>query len=104
MAWLIKLGTPRHPSEAEAQLTLKEALPRSWYITTNIKEYHFGHLNRQYANSEIDSVLICPFGIFILDFKNDAGDITPNIKANWTSYTSGGSRQRRPKNPFEQAQ
>jgi tetratricopeptide (TPR) repeat protein/predicted RNA-binding protein with RPS1 domain len=105
MARLIEIDkNARHPAERAAQLHLRDTLPQSWYITTNMKEHHFKHLKGGTVHTEIDSILICPFGIFIIDFKNDAGRITPNIKSGWVSSNSGPARERSGTNPFEQCE
>jgi uncharacterized membrane protein len=92
MAHLVKINEPRNESERRAQHRLSETLPASWLVTTNIKEHNF--LGRR--KPELDSVIICPFGIWILDFKNNRGVITPMSNGAWL-----GSNEKS-KNPFEQ--
>jgi hypothetical protein len=94
MAHLIKVNTPRSESENQALTRLASKLPASWIITTNIYEYRFSGPTKR----EIDSLLICPLGIFVLDFKNYAGAITPMLNRDW------GGVNNIDKNPLEQGQ
>jgi hypothetical protein len=93
MARRIELFKPRGASEDEAQRVLARILPASWIITTNIKEHMFAGPRRP----EIDSVLLAPLGLFVLDFKNFRGVITPMSNQPW------GGLQEMKANPLEQA-
>jgi tetratricopeptide (TPR) repeat protein len=104
MARLIEIGKARHPAEREAQLHLRDALPASWYITTNIKEHRFKHLRWKKTHTEIDSILISPFGIFVIDFKSDRGEITPNVQGHWIKSKSGKAQAHPGDNPFEKGE
>src|SRR5580700_9573589 len=94
MAHLIEVNSPRSKSEEQAQARLASLLPAAWIITTNIYEYRFPGPTKP----EIDSLLICPPGVFVLDFKNYAGAITPMVSQPW-----GGVRDA-DTNPLEQGQ
>jgi hypothetical protein len=93
MAHLIQVNESRSESERRALSALAGKLPASWIITTNIKEHNFEGLRRR---PEIDSVVICPLGIFLLDFKNFSGSIVPMMNRDWGAAPAIG-------NPFEQA-
>lgn len=97
MARLVEINGPRQRDEREAQERLSEILPASWLVTTNIKERNFRRNAR-----EIDSLVICPFGVFKIDFKYYAarhigGRITPQMNSSWGGLKKGD-------NPFEQAE
>lgn len=92
MARLVRINEERNRAEREAQERLAQVLPSSWIVTTNIKEFNFQRKRR-----ELDSLLICPFGLFVLDFKNHGGRITPQTNQAW-----GGVQEQ--KNPFSQGQ
>jgi hypothetical protein len=66
MAHFIPINPPRTEAENEAQRLLARILPTSWIVTTNVYEHNFPTRRK----TEIDSIVICPFGLFILDFKN----------------------------------
>ena len=99
MAHLIRINPPRSASEARAQRQLSKTLPSSWILTTNINENNFKAVRSlaRKRKPEIDSALMCPLGIFILDLKNFAGLITPYVNKPW-----GGTEDRG--NPFTQSQ
>lgn len=90
MARLIQINTPRSDSERVAQGVLATSLPDSWLLTTNIKERNFSGRRKP----EIDSIVLSPLGVFILDFKNSRGHVTPMTNRVW-----GGLEE----NLFEQA-
>src|ERR1700687_429617 len=79
MAHLVAINTPRSDSERDAQILLTRLLPSSWIVTTNIYEYNFPGKRKP----EIDSIVICPLGLFVLDFKNYRGAITPMVTRAW---------------------
>jgi hypothetical protein len=91
MAQLVQVNEPRSASERAALRRLSNSLPDSWVITTNIKEHNFSGARRP----EIDCVVISPFGVFTLDFKNFRGTVTPTRSGAWGGVTSRD-------NPFEQ--
>ncbi|MGY3695047.1 hypothetical protein ACVIGA_005127 [Bradyrhizobium sp. USDA 3240] len=80
MAHLVEINAARSESERAAQIFLAQHLPESWIITTNIKERNFSGRRKP----EIDSVVVSPLGIFILDFKNFRGSVTPMTNHVWT--------------------
>jgi hypothetical protein len=92
MARRIEVSKPRSASEDEAQRLLARILPASWAVTTNIKEHMFSGPRRP----EIDSLLVTPLGIFVLDFKNFRGAIAPMLNRYWGGLEEGS------KNPLEQ--
>lgn len=93
MAQRVEVNKPRGASEDEAQRLLARVLPRSWIITTNIKEHMFAGPRKP----EIDSLLLTPAGLFILDFKNFRGVVTPMLNASWNGPKGTET------NPLEQA-
>ena len=92
MARLVRINDERNRAEREAQERLAHVLPAEWIVTTNIKEFNFQRNRR-----ELDSLLICPLGVFVLDFKNHGGHVTPQTNQPW-----GGVQEQ--KNPFSQGQ
>ncbi|MET4177761.1 hypothetical protein ABIB99_008891 [Bradyrhizobium sp. LA6.1] len=80
MAHLVEINAARSESERAAQIFLAKYLPDSWIITTNIKERNFSGRRKP----EIDSVVVSPLGIFIIDFKNFRGSVTPMTNHVWT--------------------
>ena len=52
--------------------------------------------------SEIDFVIVCPYGIYTLEVKG--GSIRCNKNSEWFSFKKGGNPHRRIENPFEQSQ
>ena len=93
MARRIEVNKPRSASEDEAQRLLARILPASWIITTNIKEHMFPGPRKP----ELDSILVAPVGLFVLDFKNYRGVITPMMNQPW------GGLEAMLENPLEQA-
>lgn len=89
MAVLVPIHTPRSFNEKESQERLREMLPDEWIITTNIKEHVFVGKRRP----ELDCVVLCPLGLFILDFKHVHGRIVPMAAQPWVGLDS---------NPFDQ--
>ncbi|WLB18886.1 nuclease-related domain-containing protein [Bradyrhizobium japonicum] len=69
-------------SEQCAQECLSKTLPSSWIVTTNVDERNFEglHLNRK---PEIDSILITPVGLFVLELKAHRGAIIPSQNGPW---------------------
>jgi hypothetical protein len=97
MASLIRILPPDEVSrsaEQRAHEALGDLLPISWILTTNVPRYTFaGFLNAR----ELDSVLITPLGIFVLDFKEFRLPILPRTHDRWVR-----SDGKQIKNPFRQ--
>jgi hypothetical protein len=92
VAHLIEINTGT-PGERRAQDYLARVLPSSWIVTTNIDERHFGT-----EKTEIDCAILAPIGVFLLDFKNHWGAITPSVNGPW-KVRDGTIEE---KNPFNQ--
>ena len=81
MAQLVEINRGS-PAERQAQVALINALPASWIVTTNVDERNFSGIGLR-SKTELDCVLITPLGVFILDFKDHNGIITPFQNALW---------------------
>jgi len=92
MARRIEVNKPRGASEDEAQRLLARILPPSWIVTTNIKEHMFPGRRKP----ELDCILLAPLGLFVLDFKNFRGVITPMLNQAWGGVEESSA------NPLEQ--
>jgi hypothetical protein len=92
MARRIEVNKPRGASEDEAQRLLARILPPSWIVTTNIKEHMFPGRRKP----ELDCILLAPLGLFVLDFKNFGGVITPMLNQAWGGVDESSA------NPLEQ--
>jgi hypothetical protein len=89
MGALVEIDPPRRPDEQRAHALLAQGLPASWLVTTNIYEWHF--VGR--GVTEIDSIVICPRGVFLLDLKHFRGPITPMTARPWDGIPT--DRQKR---------
>jgi ribosomal protein S1 len=79
---MAKLVTINEGSRAEraASKWLEEHLPNHWILTSNIDRHNFEEVRNA---QELDGLLICPAGIFVLEYKNHVGRITPNRNKSW---------------------
>src|SRR5258708_20813897 len=84
-------------AERQAQQRLSENLPSEWIVTTNIAPRNFSFLGSKYKG-EVDCVVICPHGIFVLDFKNWEGTVKPSMNGKWIQV----GKKREHDNPFDQ--
>jgi hypothetical protein len=81
------------PWETKAQKRLAELLPSNWIVTTNITEAVFD------ADHEVDCLVVCPIGIFVIDLKSHGGTITPRLTEPWP-----GLKYDKPKEKYPFAQ
>lgn len=81
MAQLVSINEG-DPSEVKAQRYLRDHLPDSWIVTTNVDERNFEGLGLK-IKTELDCVLITPVGVFVLDFKNYRGSVIPSQSGRW---------------------
>src|SRR6516225_9907387 len=79
MASLVVIDPPRSASERQAQQVLARILPAGWVVTTNIYEEHFPKRD----SAEIDGLVICPMGVFVLSLKDHTGSIIPVTSGQW---------------------
>jgi ribosomal protein S1 len=100
MARLVQVNKTVHRSESEAHRQLGNILPASWIVTTNIARHNFEELRGK--KGEVDSIVISPFGLFVLEFKNYSGVVTPYKNKPWVSARGNFAEEK--ENPLDQAE
>lgn len=81
--------------EIKALRVLEQKLPSDWHLTTEVVT----------GQTNIDSILACPYGFFCIELKHCNGTVIPHSEKQWEGAgLPAYLKQKAKKNPFRQAE